>query len=129
MPFHARLKEERKRLRLTQPELSEIGGVTKKSQVVYESGKGASPTAEYLEKIAAVGIDVQYLLTGIRSEMALTPEMRTLIQFYMDATPAIRKAALAVLVSGGSGSGGQNVMVNGNVTGSVIAHTIKGNGE
>lgn len=124
-----RLKEERKRLKLTQPELSKIGGVTKKSQVVYESGKGAYPTAEYLEKIAAAGVDVQYLLTGIRSEMALTPEIRTLIQFYMDATPAIRKAALAVLVSGGTGSGGQNVMVNGNVMGGVVAHTIKGSGE
>ncbi|WP_302979612.1 helix-turn-helix domain-containing protein [Bilophila wadsworthia] len=128
MSFGARLKSERKRLKMTQPQLAEFAGTTRQSQLRYEKDE-QKPGAEYLEKIATVGIDVQYLLTGIRSEMALTPEMRTLIQFYMDATPAIRKAALAVLVSGGSGSGGQNVMVNGNVTGSVIAHTIKGSGE
>lgn len=122
MSFSERLKSERKRLRLTQPQLAELAGTTKQSQLKYEKGM-QKPGTEYLIAVAAVGVDVQYLLTGVRSEMALTHQERTLLQLYRKAAPAIQGAALAVLASGGVQ--GQNVTVNGNVSGgSVVAHTV-----
>ncbi|AZB57232.1 XRE family transcriptional regulator [Cereibacter sphaeroides] len=64
--FPDRLREERERLGLIQPELGQIGGVGKQTQINYESGK-RSPDADYLTKIAAFGVDTLYLLTGVRS--------------------------------------------------------------
>ncbi|MDQ7775391.1 MAG: S24 family peptidase [Paracoccus aminovorans] len=61
----ARLLEERNRLGLTQPQLAEVGGVSKGSQILYE--KGSAPTADYLSAIAGFGADVAYILTGERS--------------------------------------------------------------
>lgn len=71
MKFGERLCEERKRLKLNQTEFGNIAGVTKASQVNYESGE-RSPNAEYLQAIAAAGADVQYILTGIRSQQTQT---------------------------------------------------------
>lgn len=122
MSFSERLKSERKRLKLTQPQLAELAGTTKQSQLKYEKDM-QKPGTEYLIAVAAVGVDVQYLLTGVRSEMALTHQERTLLQLYRKAAPAIQGAALAVLASGSVQ--GQNVTVNGNVSGgSVVAHTV-----
>lgn len=61
-----RLREERLRLDLVQPELADLGGVGKQSQINYESGK-RQPDADYLARIAAAGADVNYILTGTRA--------------------------------------------------------------
>lgn len=62
-----RLREERERLGLSQPALGEIGGVTKLTQLNYEKGKGM-PDAAYLYTIhKALGINIHYILTGIRT--------------------------------------------------------------
>lgn len=62
-----RLREERERLGLSQPALGEIGGVTKLTQLNYEKGKGV-PDAAYLYTIhKALGINIHYILTGIRT--------------------------------------------------------------
>lgn len=66
--FSERLKAERKRLGLTQSDLGVAGGVSKGAQLNYESGE-RSPTAEYLQGIALIGVDVGYLLTGNRSAL------------------------------------------------------------
>ncbi|REF69739.1 MULTISPECIES: helix-turn-helix domain-containing protein [Paracoccus] len=63
--FSDRLREERLRLNMVQPQLAEIGGVGKQSQINYESGK-RQPDASYLAAIAAAGADVLYILTGER---------------------------------------------------------------
>lgn len=62
-----RLKEERKRLGLSQAALSVVGGVSRDSQAGYESGRSDAGTA-YLAAIASAGVDVMYILTGVRSE-------------------------------------------------------------
>lgn len=121
MSFSVRLKEERKRLKLTQPQMAERAGTTRQSQLKYEKGV-QSPGADYLQAIAALGVDVQYLLTGVRSETALTPEEKRILHFYREAAPAIRKAALAVLESGISSS--QSVTIHGDMTGGIVAHTV-----
>ena len=127
--FGQRLKTERERLGLTQKELAEAVSISYVTQSNYETGK-RKPDTKYIASIATIGFDLKYLFTDTREENSpLAPEERVVLQCYREASPAIRKAALAVLVSGGTGSGGQNVMVNGNVTGGVVAHTIKGSGE
>lgn len=68
--FGVRLREERKRLRLSQAELSKIGDVSLSSQVGYEAGARV-PDAAYLQKIREAGADVGYLLSGqVEDELA-----------------------------------------------------------
>lgn len=60
-----RLKEERKRMGLTQAEMADIGGVIKTTMFNYENGR--EPGSGFLAAIAAAGADVLYILTGARS--------------------------------------------------------------
>ncbi|MDH4571123.1 XRE family transcriptional regulator [Salinicola acroporae] len=64
--IHERLKHERLRISLSQEEFARACGVSKRAQASYESGE-RSPRAEYLEAASSVGVDVQYVLTGIRA--------------------------------------------------------------
>lgn len=71
--FGDRLREERQRLGLSQTAIGELGGVTKKTQMLYESSS-RTPDANYLAAIASAGADVLYILTGMRGEnIANTP--------------------------------------------------------
>lgn len=67
--FGRRLAEERKRLGFNQTDFGKIGGVTKTSQVNYESGE-RSPNVDYWQAVSQVGADVLYILTGTRSVAA-----------------------------------------------------------
>lgn len=58
-----RLREERKRLKLTQKEFAELGGVKISVQYLYEKGK-RKPNIEYLLKIREGGVYLNYLLYG-----------------------------------------------------------------
>ena len=95
-----RLREERVRLGLTQPAIGELGGVTKKTQMLYEGGERA-PDANYLSSLAAHGVDVRYVLTGAREYTPLPPlsaDEQFMLQYYREASPAVRKAALGALI-------------------------------
>jgi len=70
--FSERLKVERGRLRLSQAAMAEAGGVSLNSQSNYENGH-RSPDAAYLERVAAIGVDVTYLVTGVRVSLAGAP--------------------------------------------------------
>jgi len=72
--FGDRLREERQRFGLNQTAMGELGGVTKKTQMLYESSTRA-PDAEYLAAIAAAGADVLYILTGMRGENTASSPM------------------------------------------------------
>lgn len=63
--FGTRLREERERLGMTQAQLSEVAGVRRMAQGLYESGTRA-PTVKYLAAIAGAGVDLQYALFGQR---------------------------------------------------------------
>jgi len=69
MTFGDRLKEERKRLGLTQTEFASLGGIVKFTQLTYESGK-STPNLEYLQKLHQSGVDAYYVLTGQRAPAA-----------------------------------------------------------
>ncbi|PRC90988.1 helix-turn-helix domain-containing protein [Solimicrobium silvestre] len=71
--FNVRLRAERKRLGLNQEKFAVLGGVTKDTQLNYESGS-RKPDSDYLAAIARAGVDVLYLLTGELAVSALTQE-------------------------------------------------------
>jgi transcriptional regulator with XRE-family HTH domain len=62
-----RLKEERKRLKITQEKLAEAGGVTKRMVIYYEQNK-ISPPVEFLNKISEniTDIDIAYIYAGTK---------------------------------------------------------------
>lgn len=64
--FGFRLKEERKRLRMSQSEFGMIAGIRRLAQQQYEQEK-SSPSITYLSKIMVAGADLDYLLFGQRS--------------------------------------------------------------
>lgn len=63
-----RLKEERVRLGYNQADFAAVAGVAKTSQFNYEKGE-RSPDAEYLAAAAAIGLDVLYVVTGVRTPL------------------------------------------------------------
>jgi transcriptional regulator with XRE-family HTH domain len=67
MSFGARLAEERKRLGHKQAHFAALVGSDAPKQSLYENGH-RQLRAAYLERAAAVGVDVLYVLTGKRRE-------------------------------------------------------------
>lgn len=64
--FGNRLKTERERLGFTQAEFSQLGGVSERVQQRYEK-EGSQPDLVYLGKVAALGVDILYVVTGQRT--------------------------------------------------------------
>lgn len=62
----SRLVAERERLGLTQEQMADIAGVSKRSQGGYERGERPIDS-DYLVALARMGADVQYVLTGVLS--------------------------------------------------------------
>lgn len=90
-----RLREERGRLGLNQSDFAALAGVTKKTQMLYESDE-RSPKADYLAALGKANVDVLYVLTGQRSmsESSLNPEEAALIDNYRHSSPE-RRASLS----------------------------------
>ncbi len=73
MNIGERLKAERERLKLSQTAFGEIGGMGKTTVISWERGS-AYPNAAFLEAAAQFGVDVSYVITGMRIEnVASTP--------------------------------------------------------
>lgn len=66
-----RLKSERERLGLSQTEFGDAGGVQKNAQFKYERNERC-PDLTYLKRLAAIGVDALYVLTGERGENTAT---------------------------------------------------------
>lgn len=64
-----RLREERERLAETQADFAARVQCDRKSQVNYEAGTRA-PSADYLARAADIGVDVLYVITGVRTVVA-----------------------------------------------------------
>ena len=94
-----RLVEERKRLKIKQVALIAKTGISKTTQVAYESNR-RHPNADYLVELHKLGFDVLYILTGLITRSApIATAHKSLIDAF-DAAPRILKtAALAVLFS------------------------------
>lgn len=78
--FGARLRDERKRLGLSQAQLAQAGGVLRLAQGQYESEQRL-PRVDYLCSINAAGIDLGFVLWGRRlSGLLPSAEMRKVEQ-------------------------------------------------
>lgn len=101
MNYFYHLKEERKRLGLSQAVLASECGVSREMWGKYERGQ-ASPNCEVMEKLAGLGINVLYILTGRREAEALSTEEKLLIERYRVADEATRYRILSSLLEGKS---------------------------
>lgn len=93
MSIGQRLKEERERIGLNQTVLGAIGGVRKQAQLKYEND-ASSPNANYLFEISKIGMDIQYIVLGIRTQQAINEEETALLAAYRAATPEVRQFML-----------------------------------
>lgn len=105
MSFGNRLREERKRIGLSQIELAERLAMHRQTQRLYETGKN-SPDTNYLQSVMALGMDVQYLLTGTRSltpAEGITEDEAMLLDYYRASPPegkvSLRAAGAALAQS------------------------------
>lgn len=92
-----RLREERAKLDLNQADFAALAGITKKTQMLYESDE-RSPKADYLAAVAEKGVDVLYVLTGQRStsETGLAPDEAALVDNYRHSSEADRQSLRSV---------------------------------
>lgn len=126
MTIAERLKGERERLGMSQEEFGGIGGFGRTTVIAWEQDR-AFPNAAFLSDISALGADVTYIITGERQGPApLLPEEKLLLDRYRASPPALRDAALRVLLGGGQPSGGSSkIKVGGDVGGHVITGGVK----
>lgn len=90
----SRLKEERKRLGLSQQDFGSIGGVEANAQGKYESGERI-PRSDYLAALGKKGIDIMYVLSGERTPIAtdtLNEAERAVITHYRALSEDDREA-------------------------------------
>lgn len=90
MPIGDWLRDERKRLGLSQPAFAELAGTTKQTVFSWETGKTA-PDAFQLAALAAAGADALYILTGqpsqgLPAKDTLPPDQQVLVSAYERCT-------------------------------------------
>lgn len=69
-----RLREERERLSYSQRAFGDLAGISKNTQLAYETG--SSPiTLDYLARAAEHGVDVQYVVSGRRQRHPLVEQL------------------------------------------------------
>lgn len=96
MGISLRLREERNRLGLNQTEAAKAGDISFTAYQNYERGDRA-PNAETLQKWAAAGFDVLYILTGTRNNSTLNNEQSSLLGLYGQIDERLRPVAIADL--------------------------------
>lgn len=122
-----RLKEERERMGLSQVAMGEIANVKKLTQLNYEKGE-RFPDALYLSTLANFGLDVQYVVTGIRTTSNLSVDEQDLIDKFRTAPLAVKAATLGALMAGTAQQTSKTKqIINGSVNGQISAGNIYNN--
>lgn len=62
-----RLRDERRRLGLNQPDFAAIAGASKRTLIEWEKGS-TSPSSVQLSALSGAGVDIVYVVTGARQE-------------------------------------------------------------
>lgn len=106
MAIGERLREERKKLNLTQAVFAQLGGIGVSALKMYE-GNEREPGALFLAAISHEGADVQYIVTGNPSSTAITPDEQVLLDGYRALDPATRRRMLAFMLGGSDPAPGQ----------------------
>ncbi|KFK92774.1 DNA-binding protein [Serratia sp. Ag1] len=116
-----RLKEERKKLKLTQATAAALAGIKRETWSRYESGL-ISPGMEVLAALASAGANIQYVLTGESSGVTLSRDEMELLQRYRQAPIQVKGSVLSALTTGSSKERAEQV-----IHGDVLGNVIKGN--
>jgi transcriptional regulator with XRE-family HTH domain len=90
------LKEERHRLRMNQNDFAAVGGLNQRTLLRYEQNT-ASPDCEFLRKLAQFGVDVHYIITGVREISDIAPEEQKLLAMYRSLDPTSKKGVWGML--------------------------------
>lgn len=88
-----RLREERERFGWNQEDLGQLGGVNRNTQGKYEKGE-RNPDSAYLSAVAAAGVDVLYVLTGVRippSTDSVSAEVAEFLEVYQQVSESDRE--------------------------------------
>lgn len=99
MAIGERLREERKRLKMTQAVFAQTGGIGLSALKMYE-GNERDPGALFLAALGTAGADVQYVVTGRRSNSALAADEQIVLDSYRALDPRAKREALAYLLTG-----------------------------
>jgi transcriptional regulator with XRE-family HTH domain len=92
MSFGARLKEERRRLGLGQAQFAALVGTDMPKQSLYERGE-RQLRGSYLARLDPAGVDLLYVLTGLRSQgAAIGDDAAAFISAYLSLPDPMRKA-------------------------------------
>ncbi|MFV0625182.1 helix-turn-helix domain-containing protein [Sphingomonas sp. ac-8] len=91
-----RLREARRASGLNQTDFAARAGVSRNSQTEYETGKTA-PNTDYLGRLAALGFDVAYILTGQRAESALSSDEAKVLDRFRNLDSEGQRLILGVL--------------------------------
>lgn len=94
--FSKRLIEEREKTGYSAEEFAVLGGVGKTTQYNYEKGL-RKPDLEYLYNISQLDCDIQYIVTGIRLENALSRKEQVLLSLYRSAEKPLQRMAIEAL--------------------------------
>lgn len=120
MSIGERLREERNRLGMSQPNFAALAGTTKQTLFSWESGKTA-PDGFQMTALSAHGVDLLYVLTGQRTPTAhpadaLPEDERRLLNGYRLCAPEAKQHLIqsAALLAAGVSSpaaapGGMNM--------------------
>ena len=106
-----RLREERKRLGLSQADFGALGGVKANAQGKYEADE-RSPDATYLTGVMAAGVDLLYVLTGKRTPVTadgLGDDESEVLNHYR-AMPESDRAAVRRMTSALAESAGRDLI-------------------
>jgi transcriptional regulator with XRE-family HTH domain len=93
-----RLREERKRLKMTQADFAQRGEIGLSSLKLYEGNEG-EPGALFLASIARLGADVQYIVTGTPSASVFSPDEQVMIDEYRAMDVMTKRRALAFMLT------------------------------
>lgn len=102
--FGERLRNERKRMNLTQTEFANLGGYQKNAQGDYESDE-KSPSAAVLLKLMEAGVDVGYLFYGVRTDLTASPQITAILRVLSELPPMRQAMGFAMLTMLQSDSG------------------------
>ena len=116
-----RLRQERERLGLLQPEMAALGGAKPRTYQDWERGV-AAVSAEFLAAVAPRGLDVSFVVSGVSasaSALGLTPDEARILATYKQADSQARQALESVAAlaarSPAPSSTGNTVTIGGDV--------------
>ena len=123
------LAKERIRLGLKAKDVAEYAGIAIPTQSNYEQGK-RNPDTDYLLKIAELGFDLNFVLTGRRNNNNLSTQEKMLLELFRNAPESVQRYILAGLITreiteGPENSSGNTVRVGESNYGDVAGRDIR----